>query len=129
MFLQAKTMFKESFKDVSGDEIATMEQELINEGSLTAEQITKLCNVHLDVFKESLPVCAEEIPGHPIHTYTEENRIAKKLLRRSKGKIPTTQVNKINSNCDSLYSFREPTLPNFRIKRIYRSFFSHVGKT
>ena len=76
---QAKTMFKESFKDVSGDEIAVIEQELINEGSLTAEQITQLCNVHLDVFKESLAACpTEETPGHPLYTYQEENRIALK---------------------------------------------------
>ena len=92
---QAKIMFKESFKGVSGDEIATMEQELINEGSLTAEQITKLCNVHVDVFKESLPVCAEEVPGHPIHTYTEENRIAKKILEEVKEKFRPLKLIKL----------------------------------
>ena len=92
---EAKSMFKESFKDVSGDEIATMERELINEGSLTAEQITKLCNVHVDVFKESLPVCAEEIPGHPIHTYTEENKIAKKLLKEVKEKFRPLKLIKL----------------------------------
>ena len=92
---QAKNMFKESFKDVSGDEIATMEQELINEGSLTAEQITKLCNVHVDVFKESLPVCAEETPGHPIHTYVEENKIAKKILEEVREKFRPLKLIKL----------------------------------
>lgn len=92
---QAKMMFKESFKDVSGDEIASMEQELINEGSLTAEQITKLCNVHVEVFKESLPVCAEETPGHPIHTYTQENQIAKKILEEVKEKFRPLKLIKL----------------------------------
>ncbi len=93
---QAKIMFKESFKDVSGDEIASMEQELINEGSLTAEQITKLCNIHVEVFKESLPVCpSEETPGHPLYTYQEENRIAMKLLEEVKEKFRPLKLIKL----------------------------------
>ncbi len=93
---QAKKMFKESFEDVSGDEIATMEQELINEGSLTAEQITKLCNVHLDVFKESLPACpAAETPGHPLYTYQEENQIALELVKECKQKFRPMKLIKL----------------------------------
>jgi DUF438 domain-containing protein len=93
---QAKVMFKESFKDVSGDEIASMEQELINEGSLTAEQITKLCNVHIDVFKESLPACSpQETPGHPLYTYQEENRIAMKILEEVKEKFRPLKLIKL----------------------------------
>ena len=96
---QAKTMFKESFKDVSGDEIAAMEQELINEGDLTAEQITKLCNVHLDVFKESLAACpAEETPGHPLYTYQEENRIAKEMLDEVKEKFRPLTISTLKTS-------------------------------
>ncbi|MHA1112706.1 MAG: DUF438 domain-containing protein [Promethearchaeota archaeon] len=93
---QAKNMFKESFENVSGDEIAGIEQELINEGSLTAEQITKLCDVHVSVFKESLPECIpEETAGHPLHTYQEENRIARKLIEENREKFRPLKLIKL----------------------------------
>ena len=43
-----------------------MEQELINSGELTAEQITKLCDLHVEIFKEA--DCPFELM-HCISTY------------------------------------------------------------
>jgi DUF438 domain-containing protein len=73
--------FKEILGDVSATEIAEMEQSLISSGELTAQQVTALCDLHVQVFKESLDVQEkpESIPGHPIHTYMGENREAQKL--------------------------------------------------
>ncbi|MHA2356228.1 MAG: DUF438 domain-containing protein [Candidatus Thorarchaeota archaeon] len=78
--LQAQ--FKEILVDVSATEIAEMEQSLISSGELTAQQVTALCDLHVQVFKESLDVQEkpETIPGHPIHTYMSENREAQKLV-------------------------------------------------
>jgi DUF438 domain-containing protein len=93
---RAKKNFKESFEGISGDEIAQLEQQLINEGKLTAEQITKLCDVHLSVFKDSLPACpAEEVPGHPLYTYQEENRIAKELIQEVRKKFKPLKLIKL----------------------------------
>lgn len=78
--LQAQ--FKEILVDVSATEIAEMEQSLISSGELTAQQVTALCDIHVQVFKESLDVQEkpETIPGHPIHTYMSENKEAQRLV-------------------------------------------------
>jgi DUF438 domain-containing protein len=78
--LQAQ--FKEILVDVSATEIAEMEQSLISSGELTAQQVTALCDIHVQVFKESLDVQEkpETVPGHPIHTYMSENKEAQRLV-------------------------------------------------
>jgi DUF438 domain-containing protein len=70
-----KERFHEIIKDVGPTEITEMEQALIREG-MPAENIKKLCDVHVSVFRESLDEIkhAEEIPGHPIYTFKKENR-------------------------------------------------------
>jgi len=74
--------FKKILVDVSATEIAEMEQSLISSGDLTAQQVTALCDLHVEVFKESLDVQEkpESIPGHPIHTYMNENKEAQKYV-------------------------------------------------
>ncbi|UCG04636.1 MAG: DUF438 domain-containing protein [Candidatus Heimdallarchaeota archaeon] len=74
--------FNELLGDVDASEIAAMEQALIDEGSLTAEQITKLCDLHVGIFEYSLDqhTRPETLPGHPIHTYMQENQVARTLI-------------------------------------------------
>ncbi len=76
-----KKRFGELVRDVSGAEIGAMEQELISEG-LPEDEIRKLCDIHVKVFEESLasaPAPAT-VPGHPLHTLTEENRAMEKVV-------------------------------------------------
>lgn len=79
-----KKKFKDELGDVEASEIAEMEQELIDSGVLTAEQITKLCDIHVDIFRDSLETyeSPQSIPGHPLHTYAAENEKAKELIRK-----------------------------------------------
>jgi hypothetical protein len=74
--------FKDLLSDVDASEIADMEQSLINKGALTPEQITKLCDLHVGIFEDSLneKEKIESIPGHPLHTYLKENKAARKLI-------------------------------------------------
>lgn len=69
-----KQKFAELLKDVDPAEIARLEQQMVQEG-LPAEEIKKLCDVHVEVFKEALsdqaPVSLK--PGHPLHTMEAEN--------------------------------------------------------
>ncbi|WP_457559449.1 DUF438 domain-containing protein [Candidatus Harpocratesius sp.] len=78
-----KDLFRKDFGSISSDEIAAMEQELISNGELTAEQVTKLCDLHVEIFKESIeiPDHPELSPGHPIHTYRMENVKAKDIIK------------------------------------------------
>ena len=78
---EVKERFREAVKDVSHEEVAAMEQALIDEG-LPVEEIQRMCDVHASIFKESLDKKTEPetIPGHPIHTLKLENRALEELM-------------------------------------------------
>jgi len=69
-----KRRFTHLIEDVQAPEIARMEQRLVEEG-MPPEQIKELCDVHVEVFKESLErqKAPEAQPGHPVHTFQAEN--------------------------------------------------------
>ena len=76
-----KLRFHELVKDIDASEIAAMEQALMEEG-MPETEIKRLCDVHVEVFKESLEEQApvEAPPGHPVHTFMRENRAAEAIL-------------------------------------------------
>ncbi len=80
---QLKKDFADIIKHTSPDEIADMENALIKEG-FPVEEIQRLCDVHAQVFKQSLKKVGKssEIPGHPIYTFIEENKEAKRILKQ-----------------------------------------------
>jgi len=71
-----KEEFKEVLKNISPIEISLVEQELLKE-RISAKDIAKMCDLHVEVFRESLEksLNIDEIPqGHPLHTLILENR-------------------------------------------------------
>ncbi|MGD2188087.1 MAG: DUF438 domain-containing protein [Desulfobacterales bacterium] len=76
-----KQRFGELVKGVEATEIAKMEQALMDEG-LPAEEIKRLCDVHVEIFKEALDEQDRPEPplGHPIHTFMKENRASEKIM-------------------------------------------------
>jgi DUF438 domain-containing protein len=76
-----KQRFRDLIQGVEAPEIAKIEQELMNEG-LPAEEIKRLCNVHMEIFKEAFEEQDRPEPpvGHPIHTYMKENRASEKIM-------------------------------------------------
>ncbi len=72
---QAKARFKEALEGVTPVEIARVEEELIREG-MPREEIHRLCDIHLAVFRESLESEGHLAPaGHPIHILMEEHKM------------------------------------------------------
>lgn len=73
---EVKEKFKEALGGIAAADISRIEGELIEEG-MPAEEIRRLCDVHLAVFKESLEGATKTLasPGHPIHTLMEEHKI------------------------------------------------------
>ena len=73
--------FAELVIDVSASEIAEIEQSLIDEG-LPEEEVKRLCDVHVEVFRHSLD--EQEVPrppdGHPVHTLMVENRASENIM-------------------------------------------------
>jgi uncharacterized protein len=78
-----KKRFLELVRDVAPSEIANMEQRLISEG-MPEEEVKRLCDVHVEVFRESLEdkVVPGLPAGHPVHTYMLENRKAELIIRQ-----------------------------------------------
>lgn len=78
---EVREKFAEVIDGVSPKEISMMEVELVKEG-LPIEEIQNLCDVHAAVFKGSLDDIhhPEQVPGHPIYTFKQENRAFEKLI-------------------------------------------------
>jgi len=83
---EQKKRFAGLIKNISPTEISEMEQKLIEDG-LPEEEVKRLCDVHVQVFKESLEgqPLASAIPGHPLHTLIEENRALERILADFRG--------------------------------------------
>jgi len=81
-----KQRFYELIKDIDATEIARMEQKLMEEG-MPETEIKRLCDVHVEVFKEALG--AQEAPsappGHPLQTFMKENRAVEGIVHEIKG--------------------------------------------
>ena len=75
---EVKREFAKLIQGVSAAEIAAMEQSLI-EGGMPVEEVQRLCEVHVQVFEASLAKGGTPtgMAGHPIHSMTEENRLAR----------------------------------------------------
>ena len=74
--------FADLIRNVSPQEIAAMEQALIAEG-VPVEQVQKVCDVHVEVFQSTLArqKKMKALPGHPVHTFIEENKVASRICR------------------------------------------------
>ncbi|HEU6437248.1 MAG TPA: DUF438 domain-containing protein [Nitratidesulfovibrio sp.] len=75
-----KARFAAAVGDISGGDIARLEQAMVAEGLPEAE-IKRLCSLHVDLFKGALDEApAVSAPaGHPVRTYMDENVKALKL--------------------------------------------------
>ena len=80
-FEAVKERFNQLVKGVEATEIAKMEQALMDEG-LPAEEIKRLCDVHVEIFKDALQEQdrPESPLGHPVHTFMKENRASEKIM-------------------------------------------------
>jgi DUF438 domain-containing protein len=77
-----KQTFRQLLQNTTPEEIADMENALINEGFPVSE-VQRLCDVHVEVFEDSLKKVGKpsKIPGHPVYTFLQENKEARKLLK------------------------------------------------
>lgn len=82
-----KEEFAKHFQTVSPLEISVMERKLMKEEGLAAEEIMRLCNVHVAIMKDyvadpdSIPDDFSK-PGHPVHVLREENLAIEAALMR-----------------------------------------------
>ncbi|MGC8895443.1 MAG: DUF438 domain-containing protein [Candidatus Bathyarchaeia archaeon] len=79
---EVKERFRQVLENVSSLEIAKIEEELIKEG-MPREEIQKLCDVHMAVFREQLEKQKLAVPvDHPINILMEEHRIMLQIIEK-----------------------------------------------
>lgn len=73
--------FARTVGDITPEEIASLEQTLVNEG-LPASEIKKMCHLHAALFENALKgrEAPSMPPGHPVCTYREENEQARDII-------------------------------------------------
>lgn len=110
---EVKEKFKHVLEGVSSLEIAKIEQELIEEG-ISREEIQRLCDVHLAIFREQLQKQqAEAAPENPVSILRGEHDALQKLLENL-----ATSVAKIQK-AENLGSISEEIL---QLKQIAEDF-------
>jgi len=79
---EVKERFKQLLESVTPSEISRIEQELVEEG-MPREEIQRLCDVHLAVFREHLEKQRTDLPsGHPLNILMEEHKIMLQLAEK-----------------------------------------------
>ncbi len=73
-----RTQLARLMGEVPYDLVVEVEQELISEG-MPATEILKLCDIHTEALKDTISHKGAKTapPGHPVHTFKEENRALK----------------------------------------------------
>lgn len=79
---EVKERFRQVLEGASSLEIAKIEEELVKEG-MPREEIRRLCDVHLAVFREQLEKQKLELPlGQPISILMEEHKIMLQMAEK-----------------------------------------------
>src|SRR3989338_9835261 len=89
-----KEKAKDILKNVSPTDLGLIEQEIIEEGT-TRKEMRKLCDVHLEVMKESMGKTEMNLkPGHPIHTLIEEHKMILDFIEKLKDVVKKIEAAK-----------------------------------
>lgn len=76
-----KDRFGQLIQNIGATEIAELEEAIIK-GGVPVSEVKRLCDVHVEVFKESLDQAptADMTPGHPVYTFKKENRAIERVI-------------------------------------------------
>lgn len=97
---EAKKKFKDILEETGPSDISKVEEELISEG-VPAEDIRRLCDVHLAVFKESLEKQEMVVPpGHPIYILLAEHKYVKGVVEELLLILPRIKRAKVPSEME-----------------------------
>ncbi|RJP80157.1 MAG: DUF438 domain-containing protein [Candidatus Zixiibacteriota bacterium] len=85
---QTKEKARRFFETVDAKTLGDMEQELIREGVSHDEIRQSLCDIHLEVLRDSLAANRMDVaPPHPVHTLMEEHKVILRTLDGLRGLV------------------------------------------
>ncbi len=104
---KAKEKFETEVGSIQSVDIAEIEQELLEEGELTSDEIKKFCNVHALLFQSALEKVElkEQDPAHPVSLFKQENREIEKITAKIKEFMKEAdqyELNELQSKMQSL---------------------------
>lgn len=93
---QIKKQLETMLDQADYSDVFQMEVQLIQEG-IPQESIQELCDTHTKVLKKHLDQqeTPQALPGHPVHTFVEENRALSNTIRSIR-----VQIEKINNQIE-----------------------------
>ncbi|MEH7345580.1 DUF438 domain-containing protein [Bacillus sp. JJ1532] len=83
---EVKAHFNAFIGKVTIEEISQLQHDLMEEGGIPMDDLQRLYAAHTDIFKGSIvesesTIRPENEPGHPIHTFVQENHELEKLIK------------------------------------------------
>ena len=134
---EVKAEFAVLASEISAEEIAEVEQILIDEG-MPVEEIHNLCDVHVAVMREALEKTEtpDMTPGHPVHTFRAENDAADRALsklRKSwtafKDEPEQASLQKVQEDLDESLGFEKHYLRKENLLFPYLESYNFPGPT
>ena len=88
---RVKAEFKDILDGMESADITKIEDELVEEG-LPPQEIHRLCDVHLAIFKEAADKAKVEVsPGHPIYILVEEHKFVRDVADEISRLLPIVE--------------------------------------
>ncbi len=103
---QVKSQLETMLDEADYSDVFLMEVQLVQEG-IPAESIQKLCDTHTRVLKKHLDLqeTPETTPGHPVHTFVQEN---KELVRTTaRVRLLMRQMDGLPDEADAIDTMRD----------------------
>ncbi|RMG34637.1 MAG: DUF438 domain-containing protein, partial [Methanobacteriota archaeon] len=96
---QVRRQLESVLQEADYSDVFLMEIQLMDEG-ISRESITKLCDVHTNVLRKHLDLTEtpETVPGHPLHTFLQENQALLQRtaqLRQLINELPTAESGEV----------------------------------
>ena len=103
---RVKAQLETLLDEADYSDVFLMEVQLIQEG-IPSESIQQLCDTHTRVLKQHLDLqeTPKTTPGHPVHTFVQENRELTKTT--AKARLLIQQLDKLPDDQDATAAMRE----------------------
>jgi len=103
---KVKAQLESMLDEADYSDVFVMEVQLVKEG-IAAESVQKLCDTHTRVLKKHLDLqeTPRTIPGHPVHTFVQENRELNKTTARIR--LIMKQLDAMPDEADAIEPMRD----------------------
>lgn len=96
-----KQELAEVVQATTSDEIVAMEQQLMDQG-MSVDEVKSMCDLHSQLLGDLLdePTGSDVPPGHPLHTFGQENVAIADLVGRIRGLLSTMTSDNVDTTLD-----------------------------